>query len=244
MNSLRASRASALLVLGMVGAALTSCASAPPAAAPERTTSPTPSVAAYDPDESAWFAAPFDPAEMSADPEPDGGDPWSDEPFPADAVEVAGTAETGTGEENPGSYVVTGDEQDPVPAADPCALLPLTEWQQWSADPAGQAYAVDPGEQCLYVQGKDLVRAAVSISLDGSSLVDQEDMDTATPLTDYGSDVYLLTAYPTPFAATVYSWRDDGALIVVTVYSRDPARSATQIQDAAAAWVTEIAGGL
>jgi len=60
----------------------------------------------------------------------------------------------------------------------------------------------------------------------------------AEPVPGMTRDTVLLRGYPLPFATTAASRAVDGRLVLLTLYSRDPALSADVIGTTAAAWAS------
>jgi hypothetical protein len=190
------------------------------------TTSSSAAASGYDSSEQTWFAAPVKASDFADVAASSGPDVPSEAPSDGGGIQVsilAAAADDGT------SAAGSAGLDDAEPAdIDPCSLLSASNWADLAGTKTGRSFVVDPGEQCLYTAPGDLVRLTVEIFAltDGEGLA-SERLATAAALPQSGSSVQVLNRYPAPYATTVFA-RPDGREVVVTVFSRDSRRSASE----------------
>ncbi|THG33393.1 hypothetical protein [Naasia lichenicola] len=210
---------------------------APTVTAP--TGSPAPTTAPYDPTEQVWFSGPFEQEDDQAAESSDLLAPG--EPAP-DGSEVVDLPDGSTAGVAAGDPVLDADAPGDAIVIDPCRLLPLDEWSAWSGDNGADRLALDADESCIYLTADDLVRATVTALPDAAGLSADMFYGAAISATASG-DASVVAGFPTPFASTAFS-DATGTRILVTIYSRDPARTVDDLVDQAAAWVALGAGRL
>lgn len=188
----------------------------------------SPGAVEYDPDGKSWFTGPPE----TAVPEQSDPDLGPDEPGETTGVAVAL-------DYDPEAPPPEGDVKlaDPESTMDPCALVPLREWQSWVGTADASSQEVSAGEECQYLEPADSARMSVAYYRGGQSTtyLSSERKKSATPEADIGSPAYWMPAHPAPFASTMVVECPGGDL-VITIFARADPHPAADIHQAAQRW--------